>query len=684
MNSARDSRRWPFHLVAVLAFSIAAIWCARSVVEHPATVVNYEPGAFLGALAASDLRRTVTQLAYATRQLATDPLHFFDGPMCYPSPASVTFGEHMLGEAIQGVPAYLLWDDPIVIFNFVAAFKPWLAALSMYALAFYWTGSTVAAFIAGIFFGFHPTRMHDLIHPSVKGNEFIPLILLAMDRLFTWQRWRDALLLACASSLQLLASMYVLIQFAIIVAIYGGYLLLRNYRAFPALVPKLIVVCIALAATGYWVFSPYLATRATWGILEGRDAGWTGVFDPGDYVLLFLAGAGLVDRLFRARPNRRNDPRFPLLFAGFTLYWFMRPWPIPLTGQIAPPLSDLARSWMPGLDAIRAPDNILFGIAVPLALLAAFGTRALGAIFSGSTRAVILGLVATAAITEAFLPAWAPWSSRPGLPSSAFRLRPSEADLAAVRAVPPGPVFDYPGNYHILWVGHLSRYVLLGAYHQNRTASCKASFLTPVQSNVITIAHKLPRPDAARELWALGFRSIIFHVQDEEPFRGEADQIIAALTEPSEGPRLIPISEGKTVRAFQLVADGPITTDIGSLSPALQGVPPQLLEDEELWFWVRAGETTFRHPDPIQPTELLITWKQGSVDVQSEIVRANLPLALAAEQVTAFSVHANIPNTPGRMYEVTLALPEVADHILARKRYFLKGKQRTPPTRSRP
>jgi len=629
-------------------------------------------------LLASDLKRGVSQLHYASTSLAANPRSFFDGWMCFPI-SGVTLGEHMLGEGVQGVPAQLLWSDPVATYNFVVTLKPWIAAVGMYALAYFWTGSWAAALVAGFLFGFHPMRLNDLTHPSVVGNEWIPTILLYMDLLFIRYRWRDALALTVVACLQILTSMYVILQALFIAGTYGVFLLWRHRAALPSLLPKLILVGGALAATGVWVFGPYLETREVWEVLN-RPKGFKMPpwyfrigyeYFPG-VCLLVLAAVGIVDRMFGAPSRRGYDPRLPLLLAALLPVWFLFPLRVPLTEWIVPTLDQLLRSYVPGADAGRAPFKVFFAVVIPLAIFAAYGVRALGTAFTAVPRSFVLGMVALASVSEVFVPAAAEWSFGKPIASSPYRLRPPDEDIEAVRDLPPGAVLDLPGNYNYLWMGNLGRYALLGAYHGRRISTCKASFGTPVKFIVNSMSRRLPDPDAARELWALGFRTVIFHVQDVEHVRRDATALLQKLADPAAGPHLVPIATGKTIRVARLVADGPVTTDVRSLSPAPTPRLPRPMGRAPLSFAVRSGAATFRHPDPIEPTDLLVTWRQGDTAVHSNVVRALLPLALAANRTTEITVVTRGPETPGIGYDVTLALADAPDVILGRERIIVK------------
>jgi len=662
MNVVRGRSRWLLHVAAICTFALAVLWTSRAVLEHPATVVTFRLPA--NALSVSDLRQNVAQIAYASRSLWTDPRSFFDGQMCYPTGAGVSLGEHMLGEGVLGLPARLLWNDPVVTFNFVVAVRPLIGAVSMYALAYYWTGSFAAALIAGFAFGFHPVRLRDLIHPSVVGNELIPAILLSMHLLFTRRRWWDAVILSVLAAFQMLESIYVLMQLAIAVGIYGTHLLWRNRRTLLELLPKLAVVAAPLAVLAAWLFGPYLEARELWGVHQGRAAIPIGPdsmslghrYYPGSCLLL-LAALGLLDRLRGARTIRGDDPRVPMALIAVVAIWFVFGLHVPWTQWFVRPLRVLLQSWIPGLDAGRAPSNALFVAAVSFGLLAAYGVRALSEKIGPIPRAIVAGIVAIACVAEVFVPALAKRSFGISIPEEAFHVRPPESDVAAMRDLPPGPVVNYPIMSQGWGAFIRSKGVLLAAYHEHKVEACMTSFKTPVQLEIETIANRLPSASAAQDLWTLGFRTIIF--SGKTP----ADQVIQGLSDRDAIPHLVPIGEGETIRVFELEGGPPITTDIASLSPIADSQSSRAAKDIELRFGMRGGNSSFRHPDPVQPSELLVTWNRDGTAVASKRLRALLPLALAPGHTAELVVEDRVPPNPG-FYIVTLKLADDPSHVV--------------------
>lgn len=682
------NRRFRLHVLALFVYALASLWNSRAILEHPATLVTYDPAVGIdgGAgqhstgvteLIASDFKRGVAQLSYAARTLWGDPRRFFAGWMCFPI-GGVELGEHMLADGLLGVPAQAVWGDPVVTFNSVVLLKPVVGATTMYALGYHWTASWAAALVAGFVFGFHPLRLADTAHLSVVGNEWIPAILLAVDLLFTRRQWRYALLLAVVAAIQLLSSMYVLLQCGMVVGTYGMILVWRHRAGLLALLPKLALVAAALATVGTWALGPYLKIAEVWdlpvrpGYYQAPAASfWLGGgYFPGACLLL-LAAVGLVDRWLRRGNAAGGDPRLPLAVAGLVVVWYLFPLQVPFTELVVPKLGALLRGYVPGITTIRAPDKVFFGAVVPLAILAAFGVRTLTQWMTNPQRIAAITVLAAACVAEVFVPPVAAWSFGAALPTATYRLRPPDADLAAVRDLPDGPVLDLPGNDHFYWYGKLSGYALLGAYHQRRISSCKASFRTPVQFAVNRMARRLPDAGAAQELWALGFRTLIFHSQDVEHVRRDTERIWAGMTDLSAPVPLVPLADGETIRVARLHADVASWTDVRKLTPAPRLRPPRQAGKFDLQFGVRASSVMFRHPDPIRPTDLIITWKHSGRVVHVQQVRGLLPLALAPGRATDIAVGAHFDGEPGTAYEVTLAIAADPQRILGREEILI-------------
>ncbi|HZR84271.1 MAG TPA: hypothetical protein VFD92_24450 [Candidatus Binatia bacterium] len=677
---------------AAAAYVALALFTLRAVAPAPRTLLPYpfeaEKHGVL-ALDRSDQAFSVRAIADNAHRLTTAPWTILEGGMCRPLARSYTLGEHALGEGLLAALPWALTRDPIATFNAVAVAALVVPALAMYALGAAWTGSAAAAFVAGLLFAFHPGRLVHLSKPYLVENAWTPLLLLFTHRLFVRGRWRDAALVAVFGGLQLLASFYQVIGAALLVGAFGSLLAIARRRAIAALLPKLAVVATALAALAALLFAPYLETRRMWEVLQGRMAVFfypshffapRGPAYPGTIALL-LAVVGVADRA-RRRAAPGADPRLPLAGAGLFVVWCLSTGiALPGARLVIPSPLAVAAAWLPGIDAVRALPLARFAWLAAVTALAAYGARAvLRAPARAGGRAALAAAVVALALVDV---AWPPAARVDFLEEPvvrAARARPSDEELAVYRAVPEGDVVDVPMRSGASSGGALAAVPALraGAWHLRPIAACYGSFTTPVADDVAALVERLPAPDAADGLAALGFRSALVH---------------ESLLTPAERDRLAPWLAGLDPRA-PLLASAPglslhalppppaTTEDVAVLVPGspvaggaplpgdLAIAPSREAADATVEVLVRnPSATMFRHPSPIAPRRVRVRWRapDGTIAVDS-FGRLLLPLALPPGGVARRTVRVEaVPTAPGT-YDVEVAPTSDPDRPLARGR----------------
>jgi hypothetical protein len=371
--------------LALVCYTALSVWFHWELVRAPGAVLPQPIGIRTvdEPLSWGDEQMVASTIAIVARRLTHDPGRLFDLGQCWPFPNSLSLGEPMFVDALIAAVPLAITGNPIVGKNFVTVTAPILAGLTMFALILYWTGSTPAALLAGLLFGFHPQRLIDVSHPYVVGNAWTPLALLAAHRLFARRRWRDAGLLALTLVLQMLESFYPALALAMVGGVYGTVLAVHHRRVLPSLLPKLAAVAAVVALVGIAAFRPYLGNRESWGILQGRSST---LLQGGDFqfggrfflgtMLIALATVGLVDRLRRGA-GIVFDPRLPLLAAGAFVYWFVV-WgvSIPFVTYLVSPYS-LGMRALPGINAVRAVTAVRSALPFVGACLAGFGVAAM-------------------------------------------------------------------------------------------------------------------------------------------------------------------------------------------------------------------------------------------------------------------------------------------------------------------
>jgi acetyl esterase/lipase len=658
--------------MAALLYLLVALWAMRAVLPAPAATLpvpaSLEADRFR-VIWQDDQRFVAAAVAGNARRILTTPWNLFESGFCHPTPHAVTLGEHMFGSGLLGVPAYLLSGDPIVTMNVVSLLALWLPAVTMYALAYHWTRSAGAAFVAGLLFAFHPVRVGNPAKPFLHANQWTPLVLLFAHRLFVRRRWRDAAGLVLCTSLQLLESFYQVLALLLVGGTWVAFLVVHHRRRLRALAPKLLACTVAGAGMATLLFAPYLETRAVWGSLQGRPLVLPPLaeFAPGraaypGSVALGLAAIALLDRIRRRRPRAGLDPRLAYLAGGLLLLWAVVDGvPIPGLGIDVPSLSTYLRHVVPGLDAGRGLARARLGVYLVVAFLAGYGVLVLTEGRRRVARLVAVGLFSGAALLEVLWPPLARSSFAHSVELRPAHMRPAAGVLALYAEAAPGGVVDVP-----LRRRRAGEYLLLAAYHGRPVAACYNSYAVPIVADVEALAARLPDRAAADALYALGFRTLVVHEERLLP-KSRPEYLRSLDRLPS---RFVLVGRSAHRSLYRIESPAPVEPgfsglEAGSSADAVTAVmgPPATLE----FTFRNRSPHTYRHPDPIRPTPLLAEWQAGSAGRGATFrIDGLLPLALASGEAAARAFTVPVPDGPGR-YEVTLAPAEEPALVIARQ-----------------
>ena len=679
MNGEGDRRRAARRCAwaAALAYLALAMWSMGGVLGAPAsTLLGAPPGAPAAALNAADQRMVLSVVTRNARLVAERPWDLVHEGHCYPTPRSYTLGEHMFGNGLLAALPLLATGEPILAYNAMLVLTLWIPALAMYLLSFHFTRSAPAAFVAGLVFAMSRDRLMDPAHPYVHGDLWTPLALLCLYRLFDRGDWRSALGLSLFLSLEVLESLYALLSSAIIVGVVGVSLTARNVRRLPGLAVKIVVCVLAVGAVAWWVLGPYLETASTWGVLSRAASlfAYPSQFAIGEryfpgLTAVALALLALLDRLRGPRAPGGRDPRLVFALAGFVVLWSstygLR---IPVLDVLVPSPLVLLRDVVPGLSAVRVLAAVRIGVQLAVAFLAGYGVVVLTERLGVRARVATASVLSLLVLLEVFHPRAARFSFGSPTEHAANAARPPEEDLSLVRASAGKAVLDLPytpGN--IVANAHS---LLFGAFHGRRVAACYNSFRLPLQDQMAALAEQLPDPAATEALGALGFDTVFVH----RHFKGKRalprfERELAAGAAAGKAS-LLPLGETNRIRAYRIVAPEEVDTSVDLLAAGQApsgevriGRPHATLE----FAVANPSGTTFRHPDPIAPSDLTVGWlgEDGERKAESH-VRALLPLAVAAHGVATIPLDLDVPVPPGR-YVVTLAHASSPRRIIGRQ-----------------
>ena len=145
-------------------------------------------------------------IAWVAHQAPRDPAHLFDANIFYPERNSLALSEALLVQAAMAAP--LLWAgaSPVLAYNLVLIAGFALTGFAMCLVVARWTDDWAAGIVAGILAAFNGHLLTRMPHLQALHVEFLPLALLALDRLLRTPRVRHAVSLAAWFTLQALAS----------------------------------------------------------------------------------------------------------------------------------------------------------------------------------------------------------------------------------------------------------------------------------------------------------------------------------------------------------------------------------------------------------------------------------------------------------------------------------------------
>ena len=152
-------------------------------------------------------------VAWIAHQAPRDPMHLADANIYYPEPRTLAYSELLLPPAIAGAPLAWLGASPVLVYNILVLLGFAATASAAFVLIHRWTGDCAAGFVGGVIVAFNAHTLTRLPQLQALHLEFLPLALLAFDRIADNDRtsWRDPAALGVCVALQGLTSYYSLV-----------------------------------------------------------------------------------------------------------------------------------------------------------------------------------------------------------------------------------------------------------------------------------------------------------------------------------------------------------------------------------------------------------------------------------------------------------------------------------------
>jgi hypothetical protein len=397
----------------------------------------------------------------------------WDAPIFYPYQHTLAFSEHLLGIAVFVAPIFWLSGNPLIAYNVAFVLSFVLAGVGMFLLVRELTGSSEAAWIAGLIFAFSPARFGHISHLQVLMSGWMPLSLWALHRFL---KSRSALSLAAFivfALAQCLSNNYFIYFLALptaIVALHG------LYRAPAAERPRLLAGLAIAAGVIVAALTPiavmYLRVRREFGFrrtvedatsfgadlatyFHGNDgvrpplslwrhlpfaskpAGPEGELFVG-MIALTLAAIGIVLGCRRWRSSDFRNARVYGAIAAIALLlscgieptaWSVH---LPIGG-----LYQLLFNLLPGFDGIRVPARLAVVVLLAAAVLAGIGVSALLRDRRPAIAWALTGVLAVTILLEGYAaPLPLAFVGRGG--------RPDRSAYNWIRDHAPGPILEMP------------------------------------------------------------------------------------------------------------------------------------------------------------------------------------------------------------------------------------------------
>jgi hypothetical protein len=495
-----------------LAFVLLAIVHTWPLAAAPATNSRLD---------SADASLNTWAIAWVAHTLPTHPAALPDANIFYPAQRTFAYSEPLLVQGVLAMPVLALGGSPVLAFNLVLLAGFALTAWATSLLVLRATGSVAAALVAGSLAAFNAHTLTRLPHLQAQHLEFLPVALLALDRLMAMPRVADAALLGVAVALQALASIYALVFTAWALAwaaIARGWPQRRRWHtlALGMLAVGVTAVLLAPVLYPYYRLSHDLGLRRS--VAESRlfSSTWT------DYL---FTGARIHFDLWSQQFSSSADANFPGLLAtalaavalwtGLRRDRWVRMAASMLAGcvilSVAPRLPGFvwAHDHLPLVDAIRGYSRAGQFALVAVAILAGLGVATLKARW-GSRR----GWMAAAAGLVVLVNAEALRAPFDYVP---FEGIPRIYDSLA--AAPSGAVLELP-IYGPGAIWQNAPYLVNSTRHWRPLVNGYSGFVPPGYMDIYRGLRRFPDEWSIAWLRDHGVNQVVVHVPEFEALKG--------------------------------------------------------------------------------------------------------------------------------------------------------------------
>jgi hypothetical protein len=422
---------------------------------------------------------SIWRMGWIYRQILGDPRPLSDANIFHPEPLTLAYSDAMLLPSLTAAPLLAANLHPVLVYNLMLLSGFLFSGLVTYLLVQRLTGSTRAAFVAALIYGFYPYRFEHYSHLELQMTHWMPLGLVALHRFADTQRLRPAMVAALCGVAQLYSSMYYGVFFLVYGLVIAAVLVASRRGAWRKVVAPAAAGVVAALICAVPLARPYSAAQARRGTREAVEIQEFSA-RPSDYL----------------RANRRSPRWGPVLLGDRKVERALFPGGTPLALSaiaLVPPLGATRVAYAAGLlvafDGSLGFNGILYpylydfvpavrGLRVParfsviaglsLAILAGFGVRRLLSRVAGwKARAVFAGLIVAVVFDlQPSLPLVPAWRTPP----------PVYAGLGA-----PGDVVlaEFPFPINARDIGRNLPYMYFSVWHGSAMVNGYSGFVPP-------------------------------------------------------------------------------------------------------------------------------------------------------------------------------------------------------------
>ena len=444
--------RWRRRVVAALGLCLFAAVLMHAQLRHLNSVPDLGDPLF-----------SMWRTGWVYHQLLGDPRPLFSANIYHPHPLTLTYSDSMLLPSLTTFPLLAIGLHPATAYNIMLVLSFVVSGFAMYLLAERLTGSPGAAFVSSLLYGFYPYRFEHYSHFELLMSYWMPLALLALHRLATSPRVRDALIAAACTAAQWYSSMYYAVFFSLYTAVVFPVLCLLTRTPL-----RRLAAPVGLAAALTVVLALPLAMTYRSAHLGDRDIEAVTYYSAtmADYVHPHTRSAlwGFLTPPKELRPERALFPGVMALALAALALWpplgilrvtYLVGLLVALeisrgfNGLVYPFLYE----WLPPMRGLRVPARCSVLVGLSLAVLAGLAVRRL---LEGRSRSWVRGIVGALVLALAvdlrpvldLVPVWPEPPPIYGVASGSTHVVLAEFPMGLTKA---GVTSNVPFMYFSLW-----------------------------------------------------------------------------------------------------------------------------------------------------------------------------------------------------------------------------------------